>query len=172
MNSIWSSACSRVGFSSVVWCRFGGGSGPCPLPLRGGGVLHGWCGSFLLAGGGCGLGWWFRVDPAAASLDAAGVTGLMGIGVVPEPWCWTWRTLASTRTGMTIIWRLPPSLKRRGFNGSCTPICTQAKADGLEQILPVDVHRGGITADRDAGHLDFGGPLLVLVEAAQVEPAR
>ena len=47
----------------------------------------------------------------------------------------------------------------------------QAKADGLEQVLPVDVHRGGIAADRDAGHLDFGGAFLVFVGAAQVQPA-
>ena len=72
---------------------------------------------------------------------------------------------------MTIIWRLPPSLKRRGRQRLLHADGTQAKADGLEQVLPVEVHRGGIAGDLDAGHLDFGRPFLVLVRAAQVQPA-
>ena len=52
----------------------------------------------------------------------------------------------------------------QGLQGLLHADGTQPKADGLEQVLAVEVHRGGITADGDAGHLDFGGAFLVLVE--------
>ena len=53
----------------------------------------------------------------------------------------------------------------QGLQGLLHADLAQPKADGLEQILPVDVHRGGITADDDAGHFHLGGLRLVLVRS-------
>ncbi len=72
---------------------------------------------------------------------------------------------------MTIIWRLPPSLKRNGFNGSCTPMVRSPKPMALSRYCRLTYTVAGSPLTVDAGHFHFRGPFLVFVEAAQVEPA-